>query len=237
MSLESKTIIIAEVVILALVIVVLVFTYSTKKARDVRRIVEAPTPYITPPDDGLLVVRSAPVDIGTVPLDQVIVIEFNRVPREGEYALSLFPDTPYTSTQKETTLSIVPKTQWQEGMTYRYTVRYTDSKRSSQGFTFTTRGEIPDELPDTRPEPTYVAGTDEYQRMYHPDTYVVNKLPYKNDLFTITAEDTRGAESHAYFIITPKNNASQSEVKEAVEAWLLSLQLTPEQIEELDIQY
>lgn len=237
MSTEVKTIIIAEIIITVLLVMLGGYIWFAKNKAETQRLVESPTPFITPPADGLLVIKTAPSDVNDVPTDQPIVIQFNKPPRVGDYIISISPDTPYTVAIDGTVVTLTPQGKWNEGTPYRYVVRYSDTKRASQGFDFTTRGKPIADLPDTRPDPTYIIGIEDWERTNHPDTYVVNKLPYQNDIFTISSDDTRGEDSHAYFIITAKGSQPEHEVQEAVHQWLTSLKLTDEQIKELDIRY
>lgn len=234
-----KRIIIIEVfVVLVILVSIVLVLFFRNSSQSPMGLMPAATPVQSPAPGSLIVLQSFPSD-GSVDITnkQEIVIQFNREPKEGEYTFFISPKTPYTVSVSTNELRIKPQTAWEKGMPYRYGIYYENTGQLSQGFEFVTEGERTGELPDTQPDPTYIIGQNEYDRTYHPDTFVANQTPYENDDFSIESGYEKQPVAKTYFTVRSKSGIVDEKVRTSVNTWLLSLKLTPEQIASLDIRY
>lgn len=87
--------------------------------------------------------------------------------------------------------------------------------------------------PDTRPVDV-ITQTEERNRVEHPDIYLANKMPYNSTDFSM--DSSLDASGNITFTVTSTKYGG-SELQRKVALWLLSLNLTVDQINSLKIVY
>lgn len=238
---KRLTILIGLFVIL-LVIVVVGFIISPKQQPSI----PMPTPAIPTITTGLSVLSSIPADETTnVSRDQVLTVTFSQPVTTSDFTVSVAPETAHRVTVEGTTALISPQTQWIEGMPYWVMVRYADDPdRLPYGFAFTVAGPTPETLPNTRPEQEVIDAENAYLREHDPDIYLSNYTPYGEESFSIVSYFNEEQDRYA-FIVEPNVENRYAEVTPEIVAkmkadanrWMLSLGLTQQQINSLEIQY
>lgn len=162
-------------------------------------------------------------------------ITFSRKFTMTEIEFIISPNTPYLINNYENKLIVAPQTSWETGTPYGFSINFTDDDQQVRLYRFTTTGPTPSYLPDTQAEEV-MEYTNAYEKENNPDIYVANQTPYETDTFAIRADFEPKVPAHYYFTVTTKTGAA-SQAQAAVNEWLKSLDLTQEQIDNLDIRY
>ena len=171
-----------------------------------------------------------------IPVTQVITVTFDRPLLDNELTVVMLPNTERTVKGTGSIMTITPKTAWDAGMNYRYSLAHPEFNDQLYGYNFTTAGPTPEFLPDTQPS-GFLEQEEEYHRQNLPDVYVANKVPYATSDFSITSDYRKEPTGHFYFIVEPGLGKTSEETKLRVREWLRSIRLTDEQINNLDIVY
>lgn len=182
----------------------------------------------------LAVITTDPKDgASNVSTTTKITIAFNRNFQMKDVIYSMAPRTEYKLTVIGKTLQVsfpnglLPSTE--------YTFKVNTLTQLPRLFTFTTSGDAPVEIPDTRP----IGASEiekEYQRQNNPDIYLRNATPYENQYFSITSEYNEPSDTFV-FTATMKGTDAERSQKEFMN-WLKNTQrLKQEQIDKLQITY
>ena len=128
-------------------------------------------------------------------------------------------------------LKVLPENNLAPGTKYTYIVKYKSQTLPSRSYSFLTAGEIKD-LPDTQPEGAAEAEA-EFQRQNHPDVFLSNFTPFESATFSLSSEFIGEENGHFRFTVTSQTSAGKNDFLN----WLKSLNLSDNQIAELDISY
>lgn len=170
-----------------------------------------------------------------IALDSSAVINFNRRVKKGEVVVE-FIDGDLKNIEYDLKLDgakavLKPKNGLKQSTIY--TVRVRDRYLSIiSEFQFLTLTLVPS--PDTRPEPAVLTGVVTRTRQERPDVYLANLMPHHSYDFSMELE----IDEEGYFTFVATSNRFSGELlKDAVNRWLQSLDLTTEQIKDLPIEY
>lgn len=193
-----------------------------------------PTRKVSPNE--LDIVKISPQDMQkNIGPQEEIVITFSRSFSADEIKFYISPDTLTNVEIKENILHVTPVKAWSPGTKYSYSVNFINDRTKVRLYTFQTTGPTSSSLPDTAPQDAFQEEL-ERQKTIRPDIYVSNQTPYENAYFSISAEYTTDSPARFYFSVKQKVNNTDT-VKQYVNAWLQSLDLTQDQISNLDIRY
>lgn len=231
-----------------LFLVILIWVLQIQKAEQAKpKVVPSATPTMSFTNDRrptvaatvteapqLAVITTDPNDGETdVPTSSKITIAFNKGLQMKDVIFSMAPRTNYKLTIIGKTLQVsfpnglLPSTE--------YTFKVNTLTQLPRLFTFTTSGESPVEIPDTRP----IGASEiekEYQRQNNPDIYLRNATPYENQYFSLTSEYNETTDKFV-FTATIKGTDTERSMKEFMN-WLKNTQrLKQEQIDTLQITY
>lgn len=239
---QKKIIIILAVVVSVLLIAFVILNVRRNESvTDVTEEIKTlPTGIIAPTNtlqnNELDVVSVTPKDgAQAVNINTSIRITFSRNFKEDEIDFSIGPDAIYSQEIKDNVLIIKPWKPLAEGTLYTYSINFPRDNQKVRLYRFVTEGTLSEVLPDTRSN-DLVAEIEEKERINHPDIYITNRTPYEDTTFAIKSDFEPKTPAHYYFIVTSKNNDSDT-VEQAVDAWLQLQGLTEEQINGLDIRY
>lgn len=194
------------------------------------------TPTNTPiPTQALSVVSTTPADgAKNIILNQQITIIFNRVFTQDEISFSIAPPISTSQQIKNNQLLVTPQQNFQQGTLYTYALKYASETTLPKTYSFTTVGPTQPYLPDTRP-----SGAAEQNNAFliqnHPDVFLSNQTPYSASNFSVSSDFTQTPTGHFHFTVSLIGNSQDA--KNAFIQWALSLGLTNEQIQQLDITY
>jgi hypothetical protein len=121
------------------------------------------------------------------------------------------------------------------GTLYTFSVEFTNQKEKIRLYRFMTEGQPNPFLPSTREEEV-VNEFENEQRINYPDLYIANKTPYNSDIFSARSVFDPDSSS-GYVLIITSNINNRQQIETAVDIWLQSLNLSREQILELNIRY
>jgi hypothetical protein len=185
------------------------------------------------------VVSTSPADeaVGISPELEAITLTMSEDITEDDIQVFVAPITEHTVSVDGSTVTVAFEETLLEATTYSYSVQ--NSRLNSVPFTysFTTVGPTPTPLPDTR-DPDIFSEVQEYNKQNAPELYLISNVPYETDDFFIDFNfvlNEETDEERIFFVVTLKGDEDQS--RQAFLNWLSSIDLTPEQIEELDIEY
>ena len=183
----------------------------------------SPTPTLPPEVDQLRVISTIPQDESEdVPITQQITLTFNEPLTETDITILISPDTPVTT--------------WQESTAYRIAIRYPDPNKLPDTIDFITEGAGEITFPDTAPNPTSVAESEQFVLKERPDIFLKNKTPYAEELFSIISDYDSETQKFEFLVEIPEG-VTESDGRFAAETWMESLGLTPAQINSLSIEY
>jgi|GEM_PF-1426015 len=197
-----------------------------------------PTPIITTIDKdpgALEIVSTSPISgASNLEFNTEVVINFNRNFKQSEVILE-FLNNRLESVNYQTVLlgrrlTLIPENPLEQSMVY--TIRVRDQYlRTLKEFSFLTKTITPS--PDTRPIAA-ITKTILRNRLEHPEIYLANNLPYESYDFKMVR--TFNEEGFYVFVVTSERFTGDL-LKDAVKGWLLSLELTEEQIKGFTIEY
>lgn len=170
-----------------------------------------------------------------ISLDAPITITFSRAFEMKDIEFFLSPDTPASVVIEKNLLLIRPTDSWIPGTTYSYSVNFISDVSKVRLYSFTTTGPSAPYLPDTATE-DYFQSELQKQKETRADMYVANQTPYETNIFKVTSEYTTESPAHFYFTVISKTT-DQEILKQEFKAWLQSLDLKQDQIDQLDIRY
>ena len=186
-------------------------------------------------DTNLTIVSSSPKNYSTqVPLNSVVRVVFSRQIRPNELNFEFINDqfinVDYSLSLADNKATLTPKQPLEPSRAY--TVRVRDSYLRIIGkLEFSALTLTPS--PDTRP----VAALTETiirTRAERPDIYLANLMPYESFDFKMDIE----IDDEGYLTFVATSDRFQGELlKSAVERWLISIELTSEQIKDLPLEY
>lgn len=232
------------IAIFSLAFVLILFTLILRVVKKEKQLIKTPiptrvktTPGITIPtkQTNLKVVSTTPANNSQqVGLNTIVVVNFDRNVASGE-VLFEFTDDRFSKvnySQKITgqQITLVPQPALEQSRVY--TIKVMDRfKRLLYKLEFLTLTIAPS--PDTRPVAA-LTQTIIRTRRERPDVYLANLMPYQSFDFTMELEIKPGG--YFNFVVT-SNRLGEKLLKAAVEKWLLSLELTTEQIKDLPLEY
>ena len=197
----------------------------------------SPTPTLPPEVDQLRVISTIPQDESEdVPITQQIMLTFNEPLTETDITILISPDTPVTTTFQNDVLIISPNPTWQESTAYRIAIRYPDPHKLPDTIDFITEGADEITFPDTAPNPTSVAESEQFVLKERPDIFLKNKTPYAEELFSIISDYDSETQKFEFLVEIPEG-VTESDGRFAAETLMESLGLTPAQINSLSIEY
>lgn len=186
------------------------------------------------PATPLFITGIEPQDNNTnVPQNQQVQITFNRALSLEEVYISFGPGVTFKPIVSGNIISLVPQSPLVDGLTYRILIKFNKTGQLSKQYQFTVVGTPPSALPDTQP-PGAAQQSEEFNRQNHPDIFLANKTPIKQasfDLYKGTLKST--PQEHYSFVAVSKADSAKDDLL----SYLLSLGLTQDQINSLDIVY
>lgn len=192
-----------------------------------------PAPTIIP---ALYIISTSPPDKqNNIALNQQIEIHFNKGVTQSNVDFSIAPTISFTKTFQGNSLIIKPTTSYTPGTLYTYIIYYKNTNQDERTYSFTTTGPTQAYLPDTKPT-GFAQEEKKYLQDEYPDAYVANNTPFESTTFKIDSAYKTEPNNHYYFIVT-KKITDENQVRTDVNAWLSSLQLSPSQIQSLEIEY
>lgn len=187
------------------------------------------------PLEKLIINSTIPVDGAVeIELDSKIVVNFNRQLTAREIVVEFF-DSSLKKTRHQleinkSTLIIKPQEKLSQSMVYTVRIRNQQLEILAE-FDFLTSTVSPSV--DTRPVAA-LTKTIERTKKERPDIYLANLMPYQSFDFEMELE----IDNQGYFtFLVNSNRLSGTLLKDRVEQWLLSLELTTDQIKKLPIKY
>lgn len=235
-----KKIAIIFIVVLALItagsIFLQMFSLSTKKSSVVPTVPPIPTPVINTsnsnkPSTTTQVVSVFPQDGSTdIDVNQPISITFNEPVENKDFSLSFAPAFPYTASTSGSVVTITPTQSLSPNVLYSGFVQVSSFPAFQFSFSTITDPNSPSPSPDIAQEVTL-----EEQRVFFPDQYVDNFLPYQTTDFSVAGAWTDQPAGHFYAIVALSGN--QQQAKQDFITWLQSIGITNTQLSKLDIRY
>lgn len=196
--------------------------------------VVVPTQNIQPNE--LDIVSIDPKDkVQEVGLNTPIIITFSKAFQMNDIEFYISPNTPSSLEIKVTKLIIRPTEAWIPGTLYAYSINISADVSKVRLYSFTTTGPTTIGYPDTAPEDYFQAELQK-QKKERTDLYVSNQTPFETNIFSVSSDYTVEQPAHFYFTIVSKIT-DQNRLKQEVDVWLQSLDLTQDQISNLDIRY
>lgn len=238
------TILILTVVVIILAIFLVIINRNTSQPDPSNQTnptnTEEPTGIIVPTTSlrqgELDIVRVKPQDFQKdIPTNTKIEITFSREPKPDEITFYIGPSIEYDQEIKGRTLIITPREELAQGTQYTHSVNFRDDNQKIRLYKFVTKGTPQEFLPNTYPS-DLIEREEQATKSSHPDIYLTNQTPYESNVFRITATFEPKIPAHFFFTVKPKI-ADTERVRQDVDVWLQSLDLTSEQISNLDIRY
>jgi hypothetical protein len=189
------------------------------------------TPVITG-SNSLMVTKTIPStgETGISP-STTIKVEFNNFFNPDNIVFTIAPAVPFTLSSENKVLTVTFNRQLASGTTYTFKV---DPKETfPRTYTFTTEGPKPSLQPNTRPEGAAQI-EDDFNRTNNPDIYVATRCPYNEAAFAINKKYNDVTRKFD-FVVNSKSDIPKAQ--EAVQAWLVSIGLSPDAISTLKITY
>ena len=174
------------------------------------------------------IITTAPKDktVG-VTLNQAINITFDKQVHISDFTVSFSPPIGITITTQNTNATILPNYNFLPGTTY---TMFITVDKTVQTLTFTTVSPIINASIDNARS---IQDTTTQQN--YPDVYVSNRVPYSNSSFTISSDFTSLPQEHYFFNVVLLGK--KDEAKKNFVQWLLSIGLTLDQINILDVRF
>ncbi len=188
-----------------------------------------------------LVVPGAPVVQSSTPRDLAenvstdttsLRIQLSEPVDQASLQVYIAPEIDFGYVVNNNTIIVTFITPLKESTVYSYTLEDSTVGVFYTG-SFTTEGPPIAYYPDTRPD-TFFEEEAAYFRENRPDVYLSNNVPYEGETFRIRSRMIEGATTRFVFDVTPKA-ASTEQVRTDLNTWLKQLQLTDEQISQLEI--
>lgn len=176
--------------------------------------------------------RDKAIDVG---INQAVTVFFNRNINKDEIGLSIVPEVDLNIDIRDDKLIFTPISSYLPGTLYTYLVKSKSFAAPPKTHNFQTTGPTTAFLPDTK-DPEGQKQLDDFQKASHPDVYLSNRTPYENESFLIDAFFKDTPAGHFAFTASIKTIPLANGKKE-LNNWLLSLGLTQDQINNLDIEY
>ena len=176
-----------------------------------------------------------PKIIGTTPndktmdvtLNQPITITFDKQVHMSDFTVSFSPAIGATITTQNNSAIIVPNYNFLPKTTYTMSITIDKTVRI---LTFTTLSPTSNASIDNARSIQDTATQQNY-----PDVYISNKVPYANSHFTISSDFTSLPQEHYFFNVVLLGN--KDDAKKNFIEWLLSIGLTLNQINILDVRF
>jgi len=232
------------IAIFSLAFVLILFAIILRVVKKEEQLPKVPIPTSLVTTSGVtLPIRQADLSVvSTIPaansqqvgLNTTVVINFNAAVTTGEVLFEFtddrFSKVNYSQKIMGKQITLVPQPALEQSRVY--TIKVMDRfKRLLYQFEFLTLTIAPS--PDTRPVAA-LTQTIIRTRRERPDVYLANLMPYQSFDFAMELEIKPGG--YFNFVIT-SDRLGESLLKTAVEEWLLSLELTNEQIKDLPLEY
>lgn len=166
-----------------------------------------------------------------VQLDQELVVTFNKSFSQEDVEVTVEPSFPYDTSVEGKQLIITPQRPLQPDTDYTLTVRPTVSQERS--FTFKTINPQDETDADTYPIGAREQ-SEEFQRINYPDVFLANQTPYETEQFVITHEYDPGVGA---FVFQVQLRGNIQESRQAFADWLVSLGMTGEQVDRVQIEF
>jgi hypothetical protein len=188
-----------------------------------------------------LVVPGAPTVESSSPRDRAenvstdttsVRIQLSEPVDQASLEIFFAPDIDFGYVVNNNTIIITFITPLQESTIYSYTLKDNNLGVFYTG-SFTTEGPPIAYYPDTRPDGFFEEEA-AYLRENRPDVYLSNNVPYESETFSIQSRMIEGATTRFVFDVRPKAATTQ-QVRNDLNNWLKQLQLTDEQISQLEI--
>lgn len=189
-----------------------------------------PSPLISQTHYKIIAVNPADQE-KNVSLKSKIEITLNSEIENGRVQFFIDPKVPFSMAVNGNFITITPEINFQPGTKYTYILRFAGQTLPSRTYAFFSTGSITN-IPDTRP----IEGEKqqaEFQRENHPDVFLSNNVPYQTAAFSVESEFASSPVGHFRFTVTQKSTAGKNDFL----SWLQSLELTEDQITNLDIIY
>ena len=229
------------IILIGCVASLLLYLALSQRSREKTSALPTPTPpqlspTQTPSKIALTITNTRPGDgEHNVALGSAIVITFNRRLSVGEVIFTIAPVVGAQLTLRDNTLIVTPKSSLAPGTLYTFSISYQGGQKLPDVFTFTTTGPTTPFLPNTQPKGA-AEHEERFLRENYPDIYLQRFIPYQSASFSINSEYRLAPTGHYAFLVKSLEDDS-SKAKIEVIAWLKSLKLTDQQIEQLDISY
>ena len=219
------------------VVILIVLIISLVVSRSYEEPPVSPTPTLVPGVDPLRVVSTVPRDESeNIPVTQQIELAFNEPFTLSEITILVSPDTKITTSVENNTLTIVPDPSWQESTAYRITIRYPDVNKLPDSIGFITEGGGEITYPDTAPDPTSIAESEQFVLRERPDIFLKNNTPYVEESFSIISDYDSDTQKFV-FLVEIAEGISEEEGRGSAEAWMKSIGLSQSQINSLSVEY
>ncbi|MFW5703635.1 MAG: Ig-like domain-containing protein [Patescibacteria group bacterium] len=181
----------------------------------------------TKPDDGAM----------NVSLTTPVEITFDKDLDLHELEIEVFPEVPFVASPEGKMLTVTFQEPLQESTIYTYTI-YREAEVQLEYIyagSFTALGPTPTPI-EYRSAQVFEEEM-QRERLTNPDIYLANFIPYEAETFTFDGELYDLTEETTFKYTVTIKQGSEEEAREAVTEWLSSLELTPEQINSLEITY
>lgn len=219
------------VVFVFILILFIVDSFITKNQNSSSQ--QGPSATKTPartPLSPLSVISMTPANNASVPLDQQIVIVFNRIATLNDFSINVYPNINTSASINNNSVTFSPVSQLQNNIIYKVTI-FDNAGSILLQRTFST-GSNPI-IPFTTDTPNTGPTASEIQRETHPDVFLSNNTPYQTKDFSINSSFQSAPQGHYAFSVTLLNQYA----KPLFLNWLHSLGLTDAEIQTLDITY
>lgn len=189
------------------------------------------TPVITG-TNSLMVVKTTPSTGATsISPSTKIRVEFNKFFSPDDIIFTIAPAVPFTLSSDNKVLIVTFNRPLASGITYTFKV---DPKETfPHTYTFTTDGPKPSLQPNTRPDGAAQI-EDDFNRTNNPDIYVATRCPHNETTFAINKKYNDSTRKFDFIVIS---RSDILKAQTAVQAWLVSIGLSPDAISTLKITY
>ena len=163
-----------------------------------------------------------------------LFVDFDREIGSASLKIYLSPATPFKTNKGGSQLELIPLSAWRPETRYRISIVESYTSREVAVVNFTTMSKDT-KSKDTGPDPGYIIDEEERVKNLSPETFLMNRLPWENELISISGDYDKTV-SDFVFIVTSKSKDS-CEARIEMQKFLADLGISAEAVKKLRIEY
>lgn len=170
-----------------------------------------------------------------VPSSEAVTITFSRPIISAEVKIYMDPPAERTQTISGNILTLRPKTTWDPGTFYSYNVSFPKDLNRRRTYAFRVAG-APKPISENTADIEVFEEIIDTHRQERPDLFLMNQSPFETEDFSIEGMFESKNPAHYAFNVTLRKLDKEVSKNNFIN-WLRSLELSDEQIANLDITY